>query len=149
MGFNCMAQNDSFMEFSSFGSLVCGIAGDSGILVSKDDGASWIYTDFNEAYKDYYPTMVIKAVAAGDRTMAIAGTDVNGNPVMYFSFDGNVWSPRQLSYTENGRTYYLDQQPVKLEYDAELDRMIMYCENDTIFYVPNCSHCNSIKRNNQ
>ena len=134
------------LKFSSYGQLVCGIAGESGILVSKDDGATWTSIDFNVTYEGYYKPLVIKAVAAGDRTMAIAGTDSDGKPAMYFSFDGNVWSPRELSYTVNGRTFYLDEQPVELEYDEERDRMVMYCENNTIFYVPNCSHCNSIKR---
>lgn len=146
MCFGCMAQNDLSMKFSSYDNLVCGIAGESGILVSKDDGATWTSIDFNVTYEGYYKPIVLKAVAVGDRTMAIAGTDSDGNPAMYFSFDGTVWSPRQLSYTDHGKTLYLEEQPMELEYDAEHDRMIMYCENNTVFYVPNCSHCNSIKR---
>ncbi len=147
IGFCCMAQNELSLKFSSYENLVCGIAGESGILVSKDDGASWTSIDFNVEYEGYYKPLVIKAVAAGYKTMAIAGTDSDGRPAMYFSFDGSVWSPRELSYTEHGRTLWLDEQPLDLEYDADHDRMIMYCENNTIFYVPNCSHCNSLKKN--
>lgn len=147
MGICCMAQNELSLKFSSYENLVCGIAGESGILVSKDDGASWTSIDFNVEYEGYYKPLVIKAVAAGYKTMAIAGTDSDGRPAMYFSFDGSVWSPRELSYTEHGRTLWLEEQPLDLEYDADHDRMIMYCENNTIFYVPNCSHCNSLKKN--
>lgn len=144
--FGCMAQEDSSFKFSSYGELVCGTAGEGIILVSKDDGATWGTMDFNKEYEGYYKPLTIKAVAAGNRTMAIAGTDSDGRPAMYFSFDGTVWSPRELSYTVGGRTYWLEDQPVDLEYDGERDRMIMYCENDTVFYVPNCSHCNSLKK---
>lgn len=145
--FCAMAQDEYPMKFSSYGDLVCGVAGESVILVSRDDGATWTTVSFNEAYEGYYKPLTIKAVAAGNRTMAIAGTDSDGRPAMYFSFDGSVWSPRELSYTDHGRTMYLEDSPLDMEYDEESDRMILHCEGGTTFYVPNCSHCNSISKN--
>ncbi len=147
MVLKAMAQNDLSLEFSSYGDIVCGVSGEGEILVSKDEGATWTSLNFNEVYDGYYKPLTIKAVAAGDRTMAIAGTDSDGRPAVYFSSDGGVWTPRDLSYTVNGKTFYLERQPLALQYDSELDRMEMLCEGDAVFYMPNCSHCNSLSIN--
>lgn len=144
-----VAQGDLQPEFSSYGELVCGFAGESLVIISRDGGDTWTSFDFNKQYEGYYKPLVIKAIAAGDRRMAIVGTDDAGMPVMYFSFDGTVWSPRDLSYNEGGRTLYLDRQPESLKYDSDTDKMVMYCEDSTIFFVPNCSHCNSLVRTDQ
>lgn len=141
-----VAQGGLQQEFSSYGDLVCGIGADNTLFISKDGGTTWSSFDFNMHYKGYYKPLSIKAIAAGDKMMAIVGSDADGSPAMYFSFDGTVWSPRELSYAEGGKFLYLDRQPESLKYDADTDKMVIYCEGGTIFFVPNCSHCNSLVR---
>lgn len=121
---------------------ICGFT-DADEIVISSDGQNWTIIDFNEAYNGFYSHLDIKAIALGPH-IAIAGLDSDGKPAMYVSTDGGVWSPRELNWNNGGHYEMLNSIPSGLSYDWYGDRMLLLCEDGTIFIVPGCSHCNSL-----
>lgn len=129
----------------SDGEMFCAFTAENEIFFSSD-AIHWKRIDFNVQYKGFYPKLQIRSIAAGPNTMAIVGEDSGGRAAMYFSSGGNVWSPRDLSYNSGDSLLSLDEMPQKVVYDPYNDRMVLACTGGTIFFVPACSHCNSLKR---
>ena len=119
---------------------------DSGTILSTKDFDDFSSLDFNSIYSGYYDEVQFCAVAASDNYFYIAGVYRNGMPAVFTSATGKVWSERTLSYTENRENLELEQQPLGLAYDRYMDRFVMACTDGYVFYMPGCSHCNSIER---
>src|SRR5574344_27721 len=68
-------------------------------------------------------------------------------PVVYYSTSGSVWSKRDMEYrTAGGGTSVLDKKPLSIHYDQAGDQMIIICEDGYVFFMPACSHCNSLQQ---
>ena len=115
-----------------------------GVILITSDNKSFQAFDFNSTYAGYYDYVRFAAISASDKSICIAGEYSDGKPAVFESSTGTVWSERELSYRKDGETHFLQSKPISLEYDAPHDRFIMTCADSTQFYMPNCSHCNSI-----
>lgn len=119
----------------------------SGTILSTDnDCKDFTALDFNGTYFLYYEHTLFRAICASAGSIFIAGVLDDGMPAVYTSSAGNIWSERTLTYTENGQTLQLELQPVRLSYDRSHDRFVMTCTDGYVFYMPGCSHCNSLTR---
>lgn len=116
------------------------------ILSTDDECRSFTSLDFNGTYFLYYEYTRFSAVCASDNAVFIAGTYDDGTPAVYTSTAGNIWSERTLTYTESGQTLSLVHRPLSMAYDARMDRFVLGCTDGYVFYIPGCSHCNSIER---
>ena len=116
-----------------------------GVILTTSDYKSFQIFDFNSTYAGYYDYVRFAAISASDKSICIAGEYTDGMPAVFESSTGTVWSERELSYRKDGETRLLQSQPIALEYDAPHDRFIMTCSDSTMFFMPNCSHGNSIK----
>ena len=117
-----------------------------GKILSTVDFDSFAKLDFNSTYGSYYDYTRFCAICASDNFFYIAGTCANGMPAVFTSATGNIWSERTLSYTQGSVTMELEQRPLGLAYDNRMDRFVMACTDGWLFYMPGCSHCNSIER---
>ena len=116
-----------------------------GVILTTSDYKSFQAFDFNSTYAGYYDYVKFAAISASDKSICIAGEYSDGKPAVFESSTGTVWSERDLSYRKDGETLFLQSKPISLEYDASHDRFIMTCSDSTLFYMPGCSHCNSIQ----
>ena len=66
-------------------------------------------------------------------------------PAVFTSTAGNIWSERSLTYTDRAETLSLEQQPLSMAYDSRMDRFVLACTDGYLFYMPGCSHCNSLE----
>jgi len=115
---------------------------DNGELIRSEDGFNWELFDFNSIYAGYYKPCRFIDVLETENVIAAAGVNNENKPVLYMSSAGNVWSERQLIYTdESGQISYLDDVPKSLLYDSQSDSFILVCENGKMI-IPSCSHCN-------
>ena len=119
---------------------------DAGEILRSADGSSWTVLDFNAEYAGYYPPMDWRAVAAGGGSVMVAGLDPEGHLAVDTSSRGTVWSARALEYTEAGEPHVLDVTPCSLSYDPLRDSFFLCGSGGTLFEMPGCSHCNSLKR---
>ena len=118
----------------------------SGTILSTDnDCEEFTALDFNGTYFLYYEHTMFSAICASDNSIFIAGVLDDGMPAVYTSSEGNIWSQRTLTYTESGQTLELEQEPLCLAYDGRMDRFVLGCTDGYVFYMPGCSHCNSIE----
>lgn len=127
------------------GSRICAVS-ESGDFLYSTDGLNWSVCRFNEEYNGYYPELRPAAVAAGPAQYALAGMSPDGTPAVYLSPTGAVWSARTLDYSENGERKLLGQSIKGAVFDSFNDRMAFLCEEGTVFFVPGCSHCNSLEK---
>jgi len=119
---------------------------EGGVIFSTRDFDSFTTMDFNGTYYSYYDETLFCSIAASDNSFFIAGTYMNGKPAVFTSATGKIWSERTLTYTENGQTLQLELQPLRLSYDGSHDRFVLVCTDGWLFYMPGCSHCNSLTR---
>jgi len=117
-----------------------------GTLLSTADWNSFRTFDFNSTYSGYYEFVTFSDICASDNAIFIAGSYDSGIPAVFTSAQGNIWSERGLTYTEGPQTLGLDLEPVALAYDALADRFVMACTGGCLFFMPGCSHCNSIEQ---
>ena len=117
-----------------------------GVILTTSDYKSFQAFDFNSTYAGYYDYVIFTAIGASDKSICIAGEYSDGMPAVFESSTGTVWSERELSYRKDGETFFLQSKPINLEYDASHDRFIMTCADGVLFYMPGCSHCNSLTR---
>ena len=118
-----------------------------GTILSTDDNCkSFTALDFNGTYFLYYDHTRFRAICASNNSIFIAGIHDDGSPAVYTSTAGNIWSERTLTYTESGQTLSLEHQPLSMAYDSRMDRFVLACTDGYIFYIPGCSHCNSIEQ---
>lgn len=119
----------------------------NGTILSTDDNCkSFTALDFNGTYFLYYDHTRFRAISASDNSIFIAGIHDDGTPAVYTSTAGNIWSERTLTYTESGQTLSLEHQPLSMAYDSRMDRFVLGCTDGYLFYLPGCSHCNSIEK---
>ena len=116
-----------------------------GIILNTVDFKTFTSLDFNLTYTGYYDHIRFSAICASGNSIFIAGTYDNGMPAVFTSSAGNIWSERTLTYTERGETLSLEQQPLSMAYDSRMDRFVLGCTDGYLFYVPGCSHCNSLE----
>lgn len=119
---------------------------DNGMILSTADYKSVSVFDFNSTYTAYYDEVQFRAICASENFCYIAGIYNTGMPAVFTSATGNVWSERTLNYTEGRENLQLEQQPLGLAYDSRMDRFVLACTDGYLFYMPGCSHCNSIER---
>ena len=118
---------------------------EGGVILSTVDFDSFSVMDFNGTYSHYYDFTLFCAISASDNFFYVAGTYSNGMPAVFTSATGNIWNERTLTYTDKGETLQLEYQPLSMAYDARMDRFVMGCTDGYLFYMPGCSHCNSIE----
>lgn len=118
---------------------------ETGVILSTQDFDTFTALDFNGTYYLYYQQTMFRSISASDNSFCIAGTFPDGMPAVFTSATGKIWSERSLTYTEGGQTMQLEQQPLKLAYDRRGDRFVMACTDGFLFYMPGCSHCNSME----
>ena len=119
---------------------------EGGVILGTADFDSFSSFDFNGTYSQYYDFTLFCAISASDNFFYIAGTFGDGMPAVFTSATGKVWSERTLDYTEGRESLRLEEQPLGLAYDRRMDRFVMACTEGWLFYMPGCSHCNSIER---
>ncbi len=124
----------------------CVAATADGQLYLTSDGKSWKMSDFNALYSEYYGQVTVRCICACHAGIMLAGVGSNGQPVAFESAEGVVWSERELTYTMGNSVLMLEELPVGLTYDQEHERFVMACTGNVFFYLPGCSHCNSIER---
>jgi len=117
---------------------------DKSEIVFSSNGSSWKVFDFNEQYSDYYGEISLVGIAAGPGSVAVAGTDETGSPVVFISTRGTVWSQRILEYTLGSETFSLHETPLSISADLEKDEFVLQCTDNTLFFIPPCSHCNRL-----
>jgi len=125
---------------------ICIASTADGQIYLSTDGINWKMSDFNAQYSEYYGQITVRCVCASTDGLMIAGVGQKGQPVAFESTQGGVWSERELSYSSDGSIKYLQELPLDLSFDYEHSRFVIQCSDNVIFYLPGCSHCNSIQR---
>jgi hypothetical protein len=129
----------------SGGALGCYGVTDRGEIIRSDDLATWEITDFNALYRGYYPPRSFTAVCVTDHLVAVTGESETGIPVLSLSTGGDVWTERNLDYTDpSGMPATLSETPHAIIYEAQWDRFIVACDGGRVMSVPGCSHCNAL-----
>lgn len=116
-----------------------------GIILKTSDFKLFTSFDFNLTYTGYYEQTRFSAICASGNSIFIAGVYDNGQPAVFTSAVGNIWSERTLTYTLSGETLSLEHQPLSMAYDSRMDRFVLGCTDGYLFYLPGCSHCNSLE----
>jgi hypothetical protein len=118
---------------------------DAGEIIHSLDGIDWTVFDFNEFYSGYYKKCSFTKILITDNRIAITGKYTDGNPVLMFSAQGNVWVERNLDYTdENGMPNLLKAIPSDIIYDYSRDEFLLGCSEGNLITIPSCSHCNKL-----
>ena len=120
----------------------CHILTDCSEIISIDIARQIRTFDFRKEYSGFYGNPQMVSIATGASSIYIAAVKEDGSPAVFTSSKGNVWSERELTWIENGKQYRLDKKPVSISYEADSDTFILVCEDDVLFYLPACSHCN-------
>ncbi len=118
---------------------------ENGVILSTVDFDSFKSMDFNGTYFTYYDETRFCSISASDNSFFIAGTYPDGMPAVFTSAAGNIWSERSLTYTQGAQTLQLEKKPIRLAYDKRMDRFVLACTEGYLFYMPGCSHCNSME----
>lgn len=116
-----------------------------GTIASSKDGSSWSLLDFNTFYDGYYDRVVFTSIGASPSGVAAAGTYTDGSPALFLSSQGSVWSERTLNYKDGPRYVMLEAIPLGISHDPNGDQWVLSCSDGIIFFIPGCSHCNSIE----
>jgi len=118
---------------------------DKGEILRSTDGLQWSVLDFNAYYAGYYKPCSFSGVLALEHQIAAVGQHEDGTPVLVLSTEGNIWTERSLTYTdEEGRGASLTELPASMAYDAVEDQLFLVCNKGKIMKVPACSHCNKL-----
>jgi len=118
---------------------------DKGEIIHSTDGIHWTIFDFNEFYAGYYKTSHFTHILVTDTQIAITGKHEDGSPTLLFSSQGNVWTERSLTYTdEQGAPASLEDTPNNLVYIPSDDLFILCCSRGKLMKIPSCSHCNKL-----
>ena len=118
---------------------------DRGEIFHSSDGESWTVIDFNEMYKGYYPSCTFNKILVTQKQIAVVGKNTDGEPVLYLSSKGNVWTDRPLIYTdEEGFKAKLNEVPRDMVYDALHDQYLLLLAPGRLMTIPSCSHCHQL-----
>ena len=118
---------------------------DEGEIIHSTDGTNWSIFDFNQFYSGYYKPCHFTCVLVTDDRIAVAGVRSDSTPVMIFSTQGNVWTERELYYTdEQGVSRYLEGSPMGISYNGTGDEFYLSCTGGKLMKIPSCSQCNEV-----
>ncbi len=116
-----------------------------GEIISTPNGTDWNILDFNQSYSGFYKPSSFTSVLVTENRVAVAGHHSDGSPVLFFSSAGEVWTERDLNYTDDhGQYTFLEDIPLDMIYHFETDQFILVCSNGKIMTIPSCSHCNTL-----
>lgn len=116
-----------------------------GEIISTRNGTDWDILDFNQSYSGFYKPSYFTSVLVTDNRVAVAGHHNDGSPVLFFSSAGEVWTERDLNYTDDhGQYTFLEDIPLDMIYHFETDQFILVCSKGKIMTIPSCSHCNTL-----
>jgi hypothetical protein len=120
---------------------------DAGEIIHSVDGIHWDIFDYNRVYSGYYKPCSFTGVLVTQNRIAVAGRQDDDSPVVAFSNQGNVWTERILSYTnDQGSREFLTEIPNSIIYDEAGDQFILGCDNGTLILLPPCSQCNKVSK---
>ncbi|WP_319501361.1 hypothetical protein [uncultured Draconibacterium sp.] len=116
-----------------------------GEIFYTSNGTEWNVIDFNEMYKGYYQTCTFSKILVTQNQIAVVGENTDGEPVLYFSSKGSVWTERPLVYTdEEGFKAKLNEIPRDIFYDTTHDQYLLLMEHGRLMTIPSCSHCHQL-----
>lgn len=136
-----ISSKGELIDISSFDDR-CYALTDSAEIISISIARQIKILDFNKEYAGFYGHPVLVSIAAGASSVYVTGIKTDGRPAVFTSSKGNVWSERELTWLSDGRQYSLDKKPISISYDSRTDTFILFCEDNILFYLPACSHCN-------
>jgi len=120
---------------------------DDGEIIHTDDAVHWDIFDYNRVYSGYYKQCSFTSVLVTLNRIAVAGKQDDGSPVVAFSSQGNVWTERILSYTDDqGFMGFLNEIPNSILYDEAGDQYFLACNRGTLLLLPGCTQCNKVTR---
>lgn len=118
---------------------------DHGDIFYTSNGTEWNVIDFNEMYKGYYQTCTFSKILVTQNQIAVVGENTDGEPVLYFSSKGSVWTERPLVYTdEESFKAKLTEIPRDIFYDTTHDQYLLLLERGRLMTIPSCSHCHQL-----
>lgn len=118
-----------------------------GEIFYTSSGTEWNVIDFNGMYKGYYQSCTFSKILATQNQIAVVGENTDGEPVLYFSSKGSVWTERPLIYTdEEGFKAKLNEVPRDIFYDAMHDQYLLLLAQGKLMTIPACSHCHQLYR---
>ena len=116
-----------------------------GEIFYTSNGTEWNVIDFNETYTGYYQSSTFSKILATQNQVAVVGKNSDGEPVLYFSSKGSVWTERPLIYTdEEGFKAKLNEMPRDIFYDAMHDQYLLLLAQGKLMTIPACSHCHQL-----
>lgn len=118
---------------------------DKSEIFYTSNGTEWNVIDFNEMYKGYYQSCTFSKILATQNQIAVVGENTDGEPVLYFSSKGSVWTERPLIYTdEEGFKAKLNEVPRDIFYDTTHDQYLLLLAQGKLMTIPACSHCHQL-----
>jgi hypothetical protein len=118
---------------------------DHGEIFYTSNGTEWNVIDFDEMYIGYYQTCTFSKILVTQNQIAVVGENTDGEPVLYFSSKGSVWTERPLLYTdEDGFKAKLNEVPRDIFYDAMHDQYLLLLAQGKLMTIPACSHCHQL-----
>ena len=118
---------------------------DQGEIIHSGDGLKWDIFDFNRAYSGYYKACRFTKALVTEKQVAVIGLEEDGQPAMYFSSGGKVWTERSLIYKDGqGMSRHLADTLNDLYYDQRQDRFYLVSNHGKLMILPSCSHCNEL-----
>lgn len=116
-----------------------------GEIFYTSNGTEWNVIDFNEMYKGYYQSCTFSKILLTQNQIAVVGNNSDGEPVLYFSSKGSVWTERPLIYTdEEGFKAKLNEVPRDIFYDTMHDQYLLLLAQGKLMTIPACSHCHQL-----
>ncbi|WP_163321723.1 hypothetical protein [Draconibacterium mangrovi] len=116
-----------------------------GEIFCTSNGTEWNVIDFNEMYKGYYQSCTFSKILVTQNQVAVVGNNSDGEPVLYFSSKGNVWTERPLIYTdEEGFKAKLNEVHRDIFYDTMHDQYLLLLAQGKLMTIPACSHCHQL-----
>ena len=131
----------------SAGSSYCYGVTDAGEIIHTNDAVHWDIFDYNQVYNGYYKQCSFTSVLVTLNRIAVAGKQDDGSPVVAFSSQGNVWTERILSFTDDhGFREFFNEIPNSILYDETGDQYFLACNKGTLLLLPPCTQCNKVTR---
>ena len=134
----------NILSLSSNDAYCYGLTNKSEIFYTSN-GTEWNVIDFSEMYKGYYQPCTLNKILLTQNQVAVVGKNTDGEPVLYFSSKGSVWTERPLIYTdEEGFKAKLNEVPRDIFYDAMHDQYLLLLAQGKLMTIPACSHCHQL-----
>jgi len=129
-------------SISASGVICMGVT-DQGEIIKTTDGRNWELFDFNREYSGYYRACAFNAVQFYGSIFLVVGRNQDGSPAIYFSELGDIWTPRELVYTDGSGTYQAVKNiPNAIGAAIDQDQMFLACDQGEVVTLPACFKCN-------